>query len=65
MPTLILWAQRGNFPRAVYEAYAERLLDARIQDVDAGHLVPMEKPGIVIDAVHAFALPRARQTSTG
>ena len=25
VPTLILWAQRGNFPRAVYEAYAERL----------------------------------------
>jgi pimeloyl-ACP methyl ester carboxylesterase len=65
VPTLILWAQRGDFPRAVYEAYAERLLDARIQDVDAGHLVPMEKPEIVVDAVRAFAVRPARQTSTG
>ena len=64
VPTLILWAQRGNFPRAVYEAYAERLADARIQDVDAGHLVPMERPELVVDAVLAFAVePRVRLRS--
>jgi pimeloyl-ACP methyl ester carboxylesterase len=62
VPTLILWAQRGDFPRRVYEAYAERLTDARIQDVDAGHLVPMERPELVVEAVVSFT---NRQTSTG
>jgi pimeloyl-ACP methyl ester carboxylesterase len=58
VPTLILWAQRGDFPRRVYEAYAERLTDARIQDVDAGHLVPMEKPELVVAATLAFVAER-------
>jgi pimeloyl-ACP methyl ester carboxylesterase len=64
VPTLILWAQHGSFPRAVYEGYAERLLDARIDDVDAGHLVPMEKPDVVVESVLAFAAP-VRQVSIG
>jgi pimeloyl-ACP methyl ester carboxylesterase len=42
----------------VYEAYAERLTDARIQDVDAGHLVPMEKPELVVAATLAFVAER-------
>jgi pimeloyl-ACP methyl ester carboxylesterase len=54
VPTLILWAQRGNFPRAVYEAYAARLADARIDDVDAGHLMPMERPELVVAAALDF-----------
>jgi pimeloyl-ACP methyl ester carboxylesterase len=54
VPTLILWARRGNFPRAIFEAFAARLADARIQDVDAGHLIPMERPELVVDAVRAF-----------
>jgi pimeloyl-ACP methyl ester carboxylesterase len=65
VPTLILWAQRGNFPRAVYEVYAERLLNARIDDVDSGHLMPMEKPEIVVAAALAFAGVPSLQVSTG
>ena len=61
-PTLLLWARHGDFPRAVFADYAARMADGRIQDVDAGHLVPMEQPEIVIDAVLAFT---GRQTSTG
>jgi pimeloyl-ACP methyl ester carboxylesterase len=61
-PTLLLWAQHGDFPRAVFADYAARMSNARIQDVDAGHLVPMERPELVIDAVLAFT---GRQTSTG
>ena len=57
-PTLLLWARHGDFPRAVFADYAARMADGRIQDIDAGHLVPMEQPGIVIDAVLAFATPR-------
>jgi pimeloyl-ACP methyl ester carboxylesterase len=54
VPTLMLWARRGDFPRSLFADYAARLVDARIQDVDAGHLVPMENPEIVVDAVRAF-----------
>jgi pimeloyl-ACP methyl ester carboxylesterase len=55
VPTLILWASRGNFPRAIFEAFIARLADARIEDVDAGHLMPMEKPALVVDAALAFS----------
>jgi pimeloyl-ACP methyl ester carboxylesterase len=54
VPTLVLWASRGDFPRAIFEAYVARLADARIQDVDAGHLVPMEKPELVVEAALDF-----------
>src|SRR5262245_19100095 len=65
VPTLILWAEHGTFPRAVYEAYAERLVDARIQDVDGGHLIPLEKPDLVAAAALAFAGVPSRQASVG
>jgi pimeloyl-ACP methyl ester carboxylesterase len=55
VPTLILWAQRGNFPRSVYEAYAKHVADARILDADAGHLMAMEQPDLVVDAALSFA----------
>lgn len=50
-PTLFLWAMRGNFPRILYEQLVERMADARIVDLDAGHLVPMEKPELVVDEI--------------
>jgi pimeloyl-ACP methyl ester carboxylesterase len=55
VPVLILWAQRGNFPRSVYEAYAKHIADARILDADASHLMAMEQPDLVVDAALAFA----------
>ena len=54
-PALLLWARHGNFPHALYERAAGLLGDGRVEDVDAGHLVPMEKPEIVVDAVERFA----------
>jgi pimeloyl-ACP methyl ester carboxylesterase len=54
-PTLLLWARHGNFPHPLYQRMVERMADARIEDVDAGHLVPMEKPEIVVGAVLRFA----------
>jgi len=65
-PTLILWARRGDFPRTVFAAYAAHLADARIEEIDAGHLAPMERPELVADAVLAFSVPSASdQTSVG
>ncbi|MBW2312647.1 MAG: alpha/beta hydrolase [Deltaproteobacteria bacterium] len=54
-PALLLWARHGNFPRPLYTRLVAEMAAARVEDVDAGHLVPMEKPEIVIDAVEAFA----------
>ena len=49
-PTLFLWAKGGNFPRVRYERIVSSMHDARIEDVDAGHLVPMERPDLVVRA---------------
>ncbi len=54
-PTLFLWAARGSFPRPVHEALAERMPRARLEAVDAGHLIPMERPDLVAEAVLRFS----------
>ena len=66
-PALILWAAKGDFPRATYQALATRMPDARILDLEVGHLVPMERPDRVVSAVLAFASEGAgeAQCSTG
>jgi pimeloyl-ACP methyl ester carboxylesterase len=55
VPALLLWARDGDFPRAVYEAVAARMPDARIEEIAAGHLVPMERPELVVEAARRFA----------
>jgi len=55
VPALIVWAKRGNFPRATYERLAASMASARIHAADVGHLVPMERPDLVIETVTAFA----------
>ncbi len=54
-PVLVLWARRGSFPREAYEALAARMPRARVEDVDAGHLIPMERPDLVGDWILRFA----------
>lgn len=54
VPTRLVWASGGDFPRSVYEAFAARLADAEIRDVKAGHLVPMERPDEVVGAALEF-----------
>lgn len=51
--TTVLWATRGDFPRAVYERVFGAMPAARIVAVDAGHLVPMEAPELVVREVLA------------
>lgn len=50
-PTLILWAVRGNFSRPHFENLAARMPDARVVDVESGHLVPMECPDRIVEAI--------------
>ncbi|MEO8600990.1 MAG: alpha/beta hydrolase [bacterium] len=49
--TRILWAAGGYFPRAIHESLAAAMHDAQLEDVDCGHLVPMERPDLVVAAV--------------
>jgi pimeloyl-ACP methyl ester carboxylesterase len=53
-PALFLWADRGNFSRATYEQLAADMSGGVVETVHAGHLVTMEQPEIVIDAVRRF-----------
>jgi len=46
-----LRASRGSFPPAVYQRVFAAMRGARILEIDCGHLVPMERPELVIDAV--------------
>jgi pimeloyl-ACP methyl ester carboxylesterase len=50
-PTRLLWAMRGDFPRVVYETIAASMPNARVETVEAGHLVPLERPDLVVDAI--------------
>ncbi len=49
-PTRFLWAARGYFSRAMYEALAASMPSATVDDVDTGHLVPMEASELVAAA---------------
>ena len=53
-PTLWLWAQRGNFAREGYERLAASMTAARVETIDAGHLVLMEEPALVLSRTLAF-----------
>ncbi len=50
-PTLLLWAERGQFPRPVHDALAATLRAGHLRAVACGHLVPMERPDLVVAAV--------------
>lgn len=63
IPTCLLWATRGDFPRALYETIVAGMPHAEVRDVDAGHLVPMEHPELVVAAVLSFTA--AAQRSVG
>jgi len=54
-PTLLLRAGRGHFPKASFEALAERIPNVEYLDLDAGHLMPMTDAELTVDTVLAFA----------
>jgi len=62
VPALVLWARRGDFPRANFEELVRRIPDARLRDVEAGHFVPMQAPELVVRETLAFS---ARPDSRG
>ena len=56
-PTLWLWARHGNFAREGYERLAASMASARVETLDAGHLVAMERPELVSASTLAFVAP--------
>ena len=54
IPALFLWASGGNFPRAAYEEVVGQMPNGRIEDIDTGHLVPMEAPELLSERLLAF-----------
>jgi pimeloyl-ACP methyl ester carboxylesterase len=53
VPAIVLWARQGSFPPVVYQRVFAAMPSARIVDVDCGHLIPMQRPDLVVDAVLA------------
>lgn len=51
VPTTVLWARLGNFSLDLYRRVFGAMPRARVLEVDAGHLVPMERPDLVAAAV--------------
>jgi pimeloyl-ACP methyl ester carboxylesterase len=64
-PALWMRAERGNFPRFVYDQAAQRMADARVIDLPLGHLMLMEDPEGVLRELTAFVDAGAAQRSTG
>jgi pimeloyl-ACP methyl ester carboxylesterase len=65
-PARLLNAERGSFPREMHDQFAARMRDCVVTRVPTGHLVPMERPDLVSDAVlDWFGLARGAQRSTG
>jgi pimeloyl-ACP methyl ester carboxylesterase len=60
VPALVLWARAGNFPYTHFETLAAQMPMAELRVADAGHLVPMENPELVVREVLRFV-----QRSTG
>ena len=57
-PTLWLWAAQGNFLLETYTALADRMADARVEALEAGHLVALEAPDRVLASALRFAPAR-------
>ena len=51
VPTTVMWAEHGDFPHAVHDALAKAMRHGRLVEVAAGHLVPMENPALVVEAL--------------
>lgn len=55
VPTLFLWASRGDFQRETYERLAAGMGAGRVETLSAAHLVAMEAPEQVLAAARRFA----------
>lgn len=59
VPATVFWARHGDFPRALFEHVFAAMPHARLVDAEAGHLIPMERPELVVREIAAAAPARA------
>lgn len=64
VPATVLWAENGDFTRPVYERVFGPLPSVEIVDVPCGHLVPMERPDLVVTAIGGQREGEAWRSST-
>jgi pimeloyl-ACP methyl ester carboxylesterase len=54
-PILLIRAGQGYFPPVIFEHQARLFPDCTYKVVDAGHLLPMEAPDLVLELLDDFA----------
>jgi pimeloyl-ACP methyl ester carboxylesterase len=54
-PVLLIRAGQGMFPPIIFEHLAALFPDCTYQVVDAGHLLPMEAPDLVMELINEFS----------
>jgi len=54
LPALVLHAEHQSFPKSFHQALADALPYGVLQAVAGGHLLPMEAPGLVAEAIMRF-----------
>jgi pimeloyl-ACP methyl ester carboxylesterase len=59
-PVLLIRAGKGVFPPAIFEHLAGLFPNCTYQAVDAGHLLPMEAPDLVLELLNGFAAAQPR-----
>jgi pimeloyl-ACP methyl ester carboxylesterase len=59
VPALVQRARHGWFTAEEYAQFRPAFPSAELEEIDAGHLVPMEEPDVVAARVLAFASQRA------
>jgi pimeloyl-ACP methyl ester carboxylesterase len=54
VPALVLWARAGDFPYTHFQELASQMAGSELRVADAGHLVVMENPELVVREVMRF-----------
>jgi pimeloyl-ACP methyl ester carboxylesterase len=61
VPALVLWARAGDFSYSHFEDLAGQMTASELRVADAGHLVPMENPELVVREVLRFVGKAAKR----
>ncbi len=54
-PTLLLWAITGGMERERYAELVPLMRDARLEDLEAAHMAPLEAPALTAAPILRFA----------
>ncbi len=63
-PLLLVRAAGGHVPKGFFESLVTLFPSGTLQELDAGHLLPMEAPELTMQALLAFAAQTAEESAT-